>query len=82
MNEETKTETTKPTSAELNAKAKENTIGRTGYEAYMRATGGATYDGRQMPPWPNLPASVQMAWEASAKAILERGAPPRSAEES
>lgn len=72
---------TKISSAEANERLGKITLGRVAYEAHMRATGGADYAGRQMPPWAGLPAQVHLAWEATAKAVEARVAPPRSAEE-
>ena len=47
------------------------THGQIGYEAYAASTGGKTFDGRDMPLWPNLPANITKAWGAAAAAILE-----------
>lgn len=45
-------------------------LGRAGYEAYARATGGKTFDGRTMPTWGELPAGVSAAWAAAAEAVV------------
>lgn len=45
-------------------------LGRVGYEAYARATGGKTFDGRAMPTWGELPAGVSAAWAAAAEAVV------------
>ncbi len=53
------------------------TLGREGYEAYAKSTGGKTFDGRDMPLWSSLPHRIQDAWAAAAQAIrttLEAGA--------
>lgn len=43
--------------------------GQIGYEAYADATGGKTFDGREMPKWSELPERIENAWEAAAAAI-------------
>ena len=45
-------------------------IGRIGYEAYAKSTGGKTYDGRDMPKWDDLPDRIKDAWDAVARAYL------------
>lgn len=59
------------------------TNGQIGYEAYATSTGGRTYDGKQMPLWTSLPTNITAAWEAAARAVLDRAPPsaPRTAEE-
>lgn len=49
------------------------TLGQIGYEAYAVATGGKTWDGRDMPTWEQVLASgtkVAVAWAAAADAIV------------
>lgn len=46
-------------------------LGRKGYEAYAKATGGKTFDGRDMPTWEQLPERIVNAWNAAAVAIAE-----------
>lgn len=46
------------------------TTGQIGYEAYAIATGGKTFDGRDMPLWTSLPANITKAWEAAGKAVV------------
>jgi hypothetical protein len=45
-------------------------IGKIGYEAYAKFTGGKTFDGRDMPEWGDLTDRIQDAWRAAARAIL------------
>jgi hypothetical protein len=40
------------------------------YEGYAQATGGKTYDGRDMPDWWGLTDAIRSAWEAAAQAVL------------
>jgi hypothetical protein len=47
------------------------TNGQIGYEAYARVTRGKTFDGKDMPLWPSLPARIHAAWEGAAAAIVE-----------
>lgn len=42
------------------------------YAAYAVATGGKTYDGRDMPAWADLPPRIQGAWAAAAEAVYWR----------
>lgn len=63
----------------------EKTLGQIAYEAYNRAKGGLTYDGKPIPPWDDLvkptgeppgtvpPAgsAVQSAWEVAADAAVQ-----------
>jgi hypothetical protein len=44
-------------------------LGRWGYEAYARSTGGKTFDGRAMPAWSELPDRIQRAWDEAAFAV-------------
>jgi hypothetical protein len=44
-----------------------------GYAAYAVSTGGKTFDGRDMPEWPELPDSIKSAWGAAAEAIIRAG---------
>jgi hypothetical protein len=46
------------------------TVGRIGYEAYAKSTGGKTYDGRDMPKWRELPPKIRKAWEAATCAAI------------
>lgn len=45
------------------------TYGQIGYEAFVDANGGKAHDGRPMPRWDELPASIVRAWEAAATAV-------------
>ena len=45
-------------------------LGRAGYEAYTKSTGGKTFDGRTMPTWDELPAHISAAWAAAAEAVV------------
>jgi len=45
-------------------------LGREGYEAYAKSTGGKTFDGRDMPLWSQLPQRIQDAWSEAARAIV------------
>lgn len=40
--------------------------GQRAYEAYGAATGGKTFDGRDMPHWQDLGETIQAAWVAAA----------------
>ena len=40
--------------------------GRRAYQAYADATGGKTFDGRDMPDWSELGDKIQAAWIAAA----------------
>ncbi len=44
------------------------------YDGYARATGGRTFDGRQMPKWSELPPRIQRAWRAALFAYEEHKA--------
>lgn len=44
-------------------------LGEVGYQAYATATGGKTFDGRDMPKWSELPQRIRDAWTAAAEAI-------------
>lgn len=46
-------------------------LGRLGYLAYARHTGGLTHDGRPIPQWENLGETIQDAWAAAAEAIAD-----------
>lgn len=46
-------------------------LGKAGYEAYAKSTGGKTFDGREMPKWEDLPQRIRDAWTQAANAILE-----------
>lgn len=41
------------------------------YWGYRRHTGGKTFDGRDMPVWPDLPEHTVQAWTAAVRAISE-----------
>lgn len=46
------------------------------YDAYGKATGGLTHDGRPMPTWDQLGDRIQHAWAAAALALgMERTVP-------
>jgi hypothetical protein len=42
------------------------------YAAYATATGGKTWDGRDMPTWADLGERIQGAWRAAAAAVAGR----------
>lgn len=44
--------------------------GKRAYEGYAEATGGKTYDGRDMPQWRDLGEQVQRAWIAAAASVV------------
>lgn len=44
-------------------------LGQIAFEAYGKATGGKTYDGKPIPHWNDISAPVRNAWEAAAKAV-------------
>jgi hypothetical protein len=46
-------------------------IARFGYEAYAKSTGWKTFDGRDMPPWADLPRRTIDAWIAAAQEIVQ-----------
>jgi hypothetical protein len=45
------------------------TWGQIAFEAYSKAMGGKTYDGKAIPWWSDLSEEVQAGWEAAAKAV-------------
>ncbi len=47
----------------------ESSLGKKGYEAYAKSTGGKTFDGRDMPPWDALSINIKRAWADASKAI-------------
>lgn len=49
---------------------KTQTTGQVGYDAYRKATGGLTFDGRPMPTWNELPEPIQHAWTVASAAML------------
>lgn len=49
----------------------DETYAKIGYEAYAVSTGGKTFDGRDMPKWPELPERIRDAWRAATDAALE-----------
>lgn len=52
------------------------TPGQIAYQAYAKATGGLTHDGRPMPAWDDLGDRIQHAWAAAALALgMERTVP-------
>jgi hypothetical protein len=45
-------------------------LGKIAYEAYANKAGGRSLvSGDNLPPWDNLPESIQEAWEAGAQAV-------------
>ena len=46
-------------------------LAKLGYEAYAVATGGKTWDGKDMPTWDQLPERIQTAWTAATCKILD-----------
>lgn len=42
-----------------------------GYKAYGESMGGKNYHGGDMPKWDALPETIQVAWVAAVKAIIE-----------
>jgi hypothetical protein len=54
----------------------DTTPGQLAYQAYAKATGGLTYDGRPMPAWDDLGDRIRHAWAAAALALgMERTVP-------
>ncbi len=49
---------------------------RVAYEAYAEFTGGKTFDGRDMPAWPDLTTRIQSAWGAAIAAVFKIGGAP------
>lgn len=45
--------------------------GQTAYDAYTVATGGKTWDGRDMPTWDQLGDRIRDAWTDAGRAVLE-----------
>jgi hypothetical protein len=45
-------------------------LGQVAYLGYFAFTGGKTFDGRDMPPWKDLPARIRLAWGAAAARVL------------
>lgn len=45
------------------------TAGEVGYMGYFDCTKGKTFDGRDMPSWPELPPNIKAAWQAAADTI-------------
>ena len=55
------------------------TKGQVAYDTYSEAAGGASLvTGTKLPEWKDLPAKIQEAWEAAAKAVLGYGVPSSS----
>jgi len=50
----------------------DSSLGKCGYEAYAKSTGGKTFDGRDMPMWEQLPENIKRAWADASKAIAEQ----------
>jgi hypothetical protein len=46
--------------------------GRIAYEAYGRQVGWLAYNGQPMPNWTELPERIRIAWQAAARAAIER----------
>lgn len=49
------------------------TLGQIAFEAYSKAMGGKTYDGKNIPHWNDLSAQVQKGWTAAARAVSGMG---------
>lgn len=47
-------------------------LAEAGYRGYAAATGGKTFDGRDMPGWSDLPERTTSAWTAAVGAIRAR----------
>ncbi|BDP42896.1 hypothetical protein DAETH_28650 [Deinococcus aetherius] len=47
----------------------DRTLGEIAYSAYRESTGGRTHSGGEMPLWPDLPLSIQWAWQAGGCAV-------------
>ncbi|MFI6700325.1 hypothetical protein ACIBJC_15330 [Streptomyces sp. NPDC050509] len=50
-------------------------LGQLAAAAYSESTGGRTHDGRPIPAWDDLGASVQAAWIAAATAVAHAVTP-------
>lgn len=47
-------------------------LGQVAYEAYCRSTGGCSLvSGAPLPPWGELRAEIQQAWQAAAEAVSD-----------
>jgi hypothetical protein len=50
-------------------------FGRIAYEAYGEMSGGRSLvSGAELPGWPDLPESIQVAWTSAARAVLHADA--------
>lgn len=47
----------------------DNDAGKLAFEAYGKATGGKTYDGRDIPKYEELPEGIRKAWERAGAAV-------------
>lgn len=48
-----------------------NAYGKIAFEAYAKAVGGTTHDGKVIPDWADLGDRVRGAWEAAGAAVAE-----------
>lgn len=46
-----------------------HSIAASAYKAYSASTGNKNYRGEPMPLWSDLPAAIQVAWEAAARQV-------------
>jgi len=44
-------------------------LGQIAFEAYSKAVGGKTWDGKPIPHWNDVSASVRNAWDVAARAV-------------
>lgn len=44
------------------------------FDAYSKAVGGKTFDGRPIPQWEDVGETVRAGWIAAANAVVERWA--------
>lgn len=49
-------------------------LGRTAWDAYVKAVGGTTHDGKQLPTWYQLGERQKRGWEEAAKAAVRHAA--------
>lgn len=46
-------------------------LGRVAFQAYSANRGGKNHDGSKTPEWEALPAEIQHAWAAAARAAVD-----------
>ena len=47
------------------------TMGKIAFDAYVKAVGGKTYDGKPIPKWEDLSIPIRQAWSKAARAVLD-----------